>query len=735
MSEHPQRFFEFDNYLLDSQQRLLFRNGEALDLTPKVFDILLELVESGGRLVEKKELMESVWPDSFVEESNLTQHISTLRKKLGHDASQQRFILTVPGRGYRFVTPVKSWDDDAVVTVQERIRSRVTVKDAEGFDEPTALEEISASPRLLTPRTASPVRRHHVLIILAGLILLGAVGAVLVRSLRRPASPSFANVKLTRFTTNGKIDCAAISPNGREVAYVIVDRGESSLWIRQTATANTGVLVISSANENYIGLTFSPDNDYIYYVAAPLNSPTTLYRIPALGGKPTRLADDVDTTPTFSPDGKRMAYMRGYPDQQETALLLAGSDGSAETKLASLKGPGSQINQPGPSWSPDGDTIACSVTLSDDFGQHQEIYLAGVRTGAFKPLTNNKWFKVLRVAWTNDGKGLLTTAADPDATISQVWYVAYPSGEARRVTNDLSDYRGLTLSGDSQFLAVVQSDQQTNVWVEPAGDRPTASQITSTNYDGFDGLSWTPDGRLLYSAVRNGSSDVWITDFVGKQKNQLTQDAGRNASPVMSPDGGTIVFISTRDGKQHLWKMDADGSHPQRLTSGERDTHPVFSPDGQWIIYRSANFGPATISKVSILGGSPVPVIVKGLSGPPAISPDGKLLAFTYRQLALSEGRLAVVPLDGSGPIKILEAKVAPRRLLVRWTNDGSALAYIKTLGGISNIWSQPLEGASKQLTNFDTEQIYNFAFSSDGRLAVTRGHESSDVVLIQSTN
>src|SRR6185369_16010477 len=122
----PQRFFEFDNFLLDAQQRLLFRDGQPVELTPKVFDVLFELVQSGGRVVEKKELMERIWPNSFVEEANLTQHVSTLRKKLGQDA-QQRYILTVPGRGYRFVAPIKSWDDDAIVTVQERIRSRVTV--------------------------------------------------------------------------------------------------------------------------------------------------------------------------------------------------------------------------------------------------------------------------------------------------------------------------------------------------------------------------------------------------------------------------------------------------------------------------------------------------------------------------------------------------------------------------------------------------------------------------------
>ncbi len=125
MDDDPQRFYEFDRFLLDARERLLFLDGEPLDLTPKVFDLLLELVRNSGRVVGKNELMEKVWPDSFVEENNLTQHVSTLRKKLAQHSDRQRYILTVPGRGYRFVAGVRGWDDDAVVTVHERVRTRV----------------------------------------------------------------------------------------------------------------------------------------------------------------------------------------------------------------------------------------------------------------------------------------------------------------------------------------------------------------------------------------------------------------------------------------------------------------------------------------------------------------------------------------------------------------------------------------------------------------------------------
>src|SRR3954466_3480640 len=142
MSDEQQRFYEFDTFLLDGRERLLFREGERepVDLTPKVFDILLELVRNSGRIVEKKELMEKVWPNTFVEESNLTQHVSTLRKRLAQNSDKQRFIMTVPGRGYRFVATVRElWDDEEVLSVHETTNSRIIIGGS--VDAPKLLEE------------------------------------------------------------------------------------------------------------------------------------------------------------------------------------------------------------------------------------------------------------------------------------------------------------------------------------------------------------------------------------------------------------------------------------------------------------------------------------------------------------------------------------------------------------------------------------------------------------------
>ena len=733
MSDQPQRFFEFDNFLVDSQQRMVLRDGVPLDLTPKVFDILLELIESSGRVLEKKELMEHVWPDSFVEESNLTQHISTLRKKLGQEQSQQRYILTVPGRGYRFVMPVKSWDDDAVVTVQERVRSRITVRDEGDAPEP-ARELVQSSVRLLPPETARPVPRALIVGGLALLLVAGIVVAIFWP--RRIASAPFSQVRLSRFTTDGRVACAAISPNGKEVAYAEANGAQQTLLIRQVVTSNAGVVVVPPLNIRYVGLTFSPDSNYIFYIAGLPNSPTTLYRVPALGGKPVALAEDVDSPPAFSPDGKQMVYVRGYPDAKESVLMNAGVDGSSETRLATLKFPRLGFTfGPAPSWSPDGKLVGCSISIADESGQYQEIYMVNAQTGELQPLTHRKWLRVYRMAWVKDGSGLMTTAADSETGVLQVWFVSYPSGEPRKITNDLNDYQGLTLTSDSKIAAVVESDQQSNIWVAPAVESGSAVQTTWNNYEGVDGLAWMPDGRLVYTAIKNNTQDLFVADLQGKQNVPLTENQANNYGVAVSPDGRTIVFTSTRDGKQHLWRMDADGNRVQRITDGVRDTNPVFTPDGKWIVYQSAVSGNPNIFKIPVEGGAPVR-LTQVISGPPTVSPDGKTVACTQRLAALAKLKIALIPIDGLAPATLFEPKDVPRRLMIEWSKDGKSLVYIKTSGDVSNLWSMALDGGEpRQLTNFASDLIYNFAVSADGRLAVTRGRENTNVVLLDSVN
>src|SRR5450432_2125630 len=107
------RIYEFDDFRLDAGRRLLLQRGEPVPLKPKVFDTLLYLARHQGRVIEKDELMRAIWPDAIVEENNLNQNVSTLRRALGESRGENRYIVTVPGRGYRFAATVNAVPDEA----------------------------------------------------------------------------------------------------------------------------------------------------------------------------------------------------------------------------------------------------------------------------------------------------------------------------------------------------------------------------------------------------------------------------------------------------------------------------------------------------------------------------------------------------------------------------------------------------------------------------------------------
>src|SRR5213078_1571642 len=158
-AEESGRSYEFGPFRLDAEQRLLFRDGRPVPLAPKVAETLLVLVESGGSLVTKDKLMRRLWPDTFVEESNLTQNIFTLRKALNESSI---YIETVPRRGYRFAGEIRSGmgagTDELIVTT--RTRTQITSEE-ETVHEPAQMAQSHAGD-LADVRNARAVARAPV---------------------------------------------------------------------------------------------------------------------------------------------------------------------------------------------------------------------------------------------------------------------------------------------------------------------------------------------------------------------------------------------------------------------------------------------------------------------------------------------------------------------------------------------------------------------------------------------
>ncbi len=600
------------------------------------------------------------------------------------------------------------------------------------------------SAEYVTSRTKNYKQASALIIALVLLVVGVAFGSytLLQRKLTPTTNPAaaFQTIEFTKLTNTGRVKDAVISDDGRYVAYVAEDGGRESIWLRQVTTSNS-VEIVPPAEIRYYGATFSHDGNYLYYVVKERNNSIgVLHRVPVLGGLSAKLIVDVDGPVSFSPDGKQFAFVRGS-SSGERAIMIANVDALEERKLAVRTGFGA-FSFGGPAWSPDGKSIACGASDSDVNGRYMSVLAVDVADGSIKAITTQKWREIGRVWWVQDGKGMVLTATALGRTSpAQLWYLSYPNGEARRITKDLQDYSGVSLTSDSTALVSKQTQTISSVWIAPNNDADRAKEILSNKDDGPNSFytrtrfSWMSNGQIIYTSLIQGTPNISVMTAQGAENKQLTNDPSGNSFPSVTSDGRYVVFVSDRTGFKNVWRSDIDGNNQKQLTNGENDSWAWCSPDSKWVVYHSGQQGRRTLWRVSIDGGNSEQ-LTDYHSVCPVVSPDGQWISCYYRPETKAPWKLAVIPFDGGPPVKTFD--VPPNvvfQSLVQWTPDGLALAYIMNRDGISNIWSQPLDGRpAKQLTDFKSDEIFWFDWSPDGRqLAVSRGAVTSDVVLIKN--
>jgi Tol biopolymer transport system component/DNA-binding winged helix-turn-helix (wHTH) protein len=751
--------YEFDSFRLSPTERLLLRGGRPVALTARALDVLMLLVENRGRIVERDEIFKTIWGDTFVEEINLTVHISALRKALGESPSDHRYIDTVPKRGYRFVADVRVvplGQMDVLLTT--RTGTRIVIEKEEEGDADT-LDDISragvrtsADPGFKISRPAANWRRvvaavrNKVGVVAASStksLTLIALLALLVASVlvfRYVASPGpgqpFRKMSMLNLTASGRARLPAAAPDGSYAAYVVEEDGLQSLWVHQVATTSRTQVVAPGAVE-YRGVTFSPDGQFIFYIVFDQDHASgVLNQVPVLGGTVRKVMTGIDSPVTFSPDGRRFAFVRGGQVQGETSLITANVDGTGEQTLATHKRPDSYATT-GPAWSPDGSVIACGAWVSDSRRSFGRVVIVQIADGSEAPLGSHTWALTGQVAWLGDGSGVVAQAWPRDSPVfaDQLWYLSYPAGEMLRVTRDLSSYEAVSIAAHADIMLAWRSDRVSRILVAPRAIASRATQIrtgSSDNYSEFFGLDWTPDGRIVYGSHVGGNADIWIMDGDGGNPRQLTFDQHRETWPVVSADGRQIVFVAQGPDGVHLWRIDADGGNRKQLTQGKGESFPSLSPDGRWVYFTSMELGHPVVARVSINGGE-TELVTRRPSGRPVVSPDGESIAYVYQDEQTSRTVAAILPLNGGESGKAFRDMPPPDFDLVRWTPDGRALAYISTRDGVANIWAQPLAGGPPQkLTDFKRDLIYRFAWSRDGKdLAVDLGSNINDVILM----
>ncbi len=546
--------------------------------------------------------------------------------------------------------------------------------------------------------------------------------------------------KTKRLTTNGNVINAAISPDGKFIAYIQEEEGNQSLWLKQVSET-AGRELTKPSSKNYSKLTFSPDGNTIYFVVFEKTPFGTLYRIPFLGESPQKILENVDSNITFSPDGKRFAFIRSITKEGVDQILTAKIDGSDKKVLAERKKPlFYTINtREGLAWSNDGKTIAAAAGQQTADGENMSVIEIDAETGEEKVLSEQQWARVGKIIWTKDGKNLYLTAADHDTNLYQIVLLNKDSGKVEKITNELSDYLNISLSeNDDTMLSVVKSDIS-NTFLASLENPQQAVQIAKGNHDGRNGLKFMPDGKILYVSLESGNNDIWKMDADGKNRIQLSFDKAADEYPTVSPDGKFVIFVSNRTGVPHIWRMNADGSQPIQLTDRGGESFPTVTPDAESVIFSSRTPNqPMLLWKVPIGGGQIIPKTSEQTHWA-SVSPDGKLIAcLTLLEQENNVIKLAIVSAENGKLIKTFDSvgSIASPNFppVLRWTHDSRNIAYISTVQGVSNIMLQPVDSdKTRRLTDFSSDRIFSFDLSNDGaQIVFARGTSRNEIILFE---
>ena len=736
MSSPDNHLYEFGPYVMDARSRILLKDGATVRLTPKAFDTLLVLVQHASQVVEKEQLLQEVWPDIFVEEGSLSHNIHGLRKALGDDSSEPRYIETIPKRGYRFVAPVKisqpvtptaqigfSGHEGDTVVIEKHTYARVISDEFEGpdvlehIDEPkVAVQHASLSPatepRALVSGVTDQRKKRRILIaVIAGALVVSAIATfAYFYSTRAPVTQSpvsRARSTLVRLTNNTAMDCEpAWSPDGSKVAFWSNRDGGKEIYVMDADGSNVRRLTNNLADD--VNPNWSPDGSRILF-ESERDGNREIYVMDADGGNQIRLTRNnaVDSTAAWSPEGNLIAFASnrdtGPPyNPYNMDIYVMNADGSNVKRI--VDDPEYDV---GPQWSPDGRKIVFMTGRTGNF----DVYVMNADGTEQRNLTADYDRSDGAPVWSIDGHTIVFGRRIEGK--DHLFVMDADGQNLKRVTHNSANNGSPGWSPDGSKL-IYQTDVDGNWEIYAISVDGELAQLTD---DAADDLApdWSPDGnRIAFSSNRNGKQHVYVMNADGSSLAQITNSQTEDTEPAWAPDGRRIAFASVREGNKDIYVMNADGSDPRRLTVDPGvDSTPRWSVDGR-ILFTSNRGGQADIYVMDQEGQNVSRLTTNGASYG-AWAPDGKKISFVSRSTEIvgSAYWLQVYVIDADGRNLKMITRSPHSTFAPKWSADGKTMTFvIEYHGARANIFAMSADGGNlKRLTagpKFDGRPAYS---------------------------
>ena len=711
----------------------LTRGDDVRRVEPKVMEVLTCLAARPGETVSRDDFMDEVWAGTIVTDDVLARCISELRKALGDQASNPRYVETIRKRGYVLIAPVAP--AEALPPAPFESESEAAT--------PAVGDAVAREP-VLAPLPPVPRRRPPAQTwarVGASALVLGSVAALAYVFAARNVRP-LRTVPITSYS--GEERDPALSPDGTRVAFAWDGETDASPDGRQfdlfvQPVAGGDPLRLTSHPADDLSPAWSPDGARLAFVRCALSG-CGISVVSSEGGVETPLAvpDDLRIqTLVWSPDGQTLAFSarQGTSGAFRLHLLaLERTEGGVE-RVAATRLTAPPATYPGdldPAFSPDSRLLAFVRTSIDG---RQDVGLVDVEGGEIRRLAREQR-GVTGLDWTADGREVVY-AANRDG-IAGLWRVKASGGTPRWIAlgADGGEVAQPSVARDGRGLVFARTRVRSRVAAVALPDGAVRPLFRSTREDSEPDIS--PDGRrVAFVSTRSGSQEVWVAQADGLEARRVSDFGGaRVASPRWDPSGRRVALSARADGDADLFVVEPDGTVRALTDTNSDEVAPAWSRDGAWVLFASNRTGTWQIYRMPAEGGEAT-VITRNGGVAAAETPDGGLLVVRPERRGLWRLWIGDEGLAVDVRAERLRVRLAPADW-ANWTVRGGAVYVLeRRYDGAAVVVRLDLETRRREAVALvsDVPERSGLSLAPGGRTALVTQRERSDADIVAVTD